>query len=258
MLLDHGRLLRSLLRELVAPLELAALPSAVRQRAAGVWAYRARAEALASGRFVQLTRDLESQDAPLVVVEMARRAAEEEARHVSLCVELAHALGASIKAPAIPELTTPKGPLSPKAALLLQVVGTCCINETVSAAVLSEMLRRSSPGVVHDTIHEILTDEIDHGRIGWAYLAHVASSAAAKLVSAALPHLLEQAVTDELFNLPEDDDPDEACAPYGTVSRATRQAVFKSSLKELVFPGLERFSVDTAPGRAWLVERSMS
>ena len=47
--------------------------------------------------------------------------------------------GFFLKAPAIPELTTPKGPLSPKAALLLQVVGTCCINETMSAAVLGEM-----------------------------------------------------------------------------------------------------------------------
>ena len=72
-------------------------PKDARRRAAGVWAFRARAEALASGRFVQLARDLEDVGAPQVVVDLAGRGAEEEDKHIGLCMDLVEALGGRIK-----------------------------------------------------------------------------------------------------------------------------------------------------------------
>ena len=132
----------------------------------------------------------------------------------------------------------------------------CCINETVSAAILGEMLRNAERGLVHDTIQQILRDEIGHGRLGWAYLAHAVNDHNRALIANAIPTLLQNAVKDELFEQPDINDPDLLVAPYGAVPRVTRFAFFEAALLDLVFPGLERFNVDTAHGRAWLTSRS--
>jgi hypothetical protein len=168
-------------------------PQSARSRAAGVWAFRARAEAIASGRFVQLGRDLADVNAPQVVVELAQRAAEEEARHIEICMDLVECMGAHIEKPSTPEFRLPDQLKNKQRMVLLQMVGTSCINETISATVLAEMMRRAESGQMHDSIQEILRDEIDHGRMGWAYVAHLAQEG-------------EAAIEDELFDTPDPDD----------------------------------------------------
>ncbi len=179
----------------------------------------------------------------------------EEAEHVRLCVELMHALGAKMDAPSIPTLQTNTEPTQKEARILLQVVGMCCINETISAAVLAEMLRQSSKGLVHDSIQQILSDEIGHSRMGWAYLSFMTEHGYAPVVAQGLPSLLANAVTDELFETPEVDDPNGPIQTLGALPREARFKLFSASLTELVFPGLERFGVDTQGGRQWLTSR---
>ena len=235
---------------------LRSLPKPLRERAAGVWAFRARAEAQASARFVQLHHDLRAANAPAIVLEMAEEAASEEAEHVRLCVELVHALGAKIDAPSIPTLQTNSQPTEKEARILLQVVGMCCINETISAAVLAEMLRQSAKGQVHNSIQQILSDEIGHSRMGWAYLSFMSEHGYAPVVAQGLPSLLANAVTDELFETPEVDDPNGPIQTLGALPRESRFKLFSVSLTELVFPGLERFGVDTQSGKQWLAGRT--
>jgi hypothetical protein len=225
-------------------------------RAAEVWASRAHAEAQSAARFNQLARDLKATGAPEGLVELAEKAETEETEHVDLCLRLVNHLGHKTHRPKIPTIPSGVAGLEPKEALLLQMVGMCCINETVSAAILGEMLRQAEPGRVHDTIQTILRDEIGHSRLGWAYLAYIAGDGKLTLLEKELPTLLQNAVTDELFEQPDLDDPDHLSAPLGTVPRVTRFELFEAALLDLVFLGLERFGVETAAGRAWLAKAS--
>jgi hypothetical protein len=231
-------------------------PQASRERAAGVWAFRARAEAIASGRFVQLARDLTEVQAPQVVVDLAQRGAEEESKHIRICMDLVEAMGANIERPAPPDFRLEEDLPDRQRTVLLQMVGTSCINETVSATVLAEMMSRAEPGQVHDSIQEILRDEIDHGRMGWAYLAHMAQQGEVGFVGAYLPKLLNAAIEDELFDTPDPDDPDAATMCLGTLPRIERARLFHSAIADLILPGLERFGVDTKLGKKWLKDRS--
>jgi hypothetical protein len=231
-------------------------PRDARERAAGVWAFRAQAEAIASGRFVQLGRDLADVNAPQVVVELAERAAEEEARHIQICLDLVEGMGAHIEAPKTPEFRLKENLPNKQRTVLLQMVGTSCINETVSATVLAEMMRRAESGQVHDSIQEILRDEIDHGRMGWAYVAHLAQQGEVGFVGPYLPALLEAAIEDELFDTPDPDDPDAATICLGTLPKVERARLFQSAVADLVLPGLERFGIDTRMGRQWLKVRA--
>jgi hypothetical protein len=233
-------------------LSLASLPAPIRRRAAGVWAFRARAEALAAGRFQQIARDLEQQDAPAVVVELSQQAAREEARHIALCLELVRAFGGRMESPPIPVLEVEPHLADHDRSLFLQVVLTCCINETMSAAVLGEMLRCARPGLVHDTVQEILRDEINHGRIGWALLSHEASKGPLQDVESMVPWMLKAAVTEELFSGPDVEDPDAEAASLGTLPRSSRLRLFHDSLVDLVFPGFEAFSIDVSESRRWV------
>ena len=225
-------------------------------RAAEVWASRAHAEAQSAARFNQLARDLKSTGAPEVLVNLAEQAEAEETEHVDLCLRLVNHFGHKTTRPEISKIPSGVAGLKPKDALLLQMVGMCCINETVSAAILGEMLRQAEAGRVHNTIQTILKDEVGHSRLGWAYLSYVKEEANLKLLSRELPTLLQNAVTDELFEQPDLDDPDHLSAPLGTVPRIVRFEIFEASLLDLVFVGLERFGVDTTPGRAWLAQAS--
>ena len=231
-------------------------PLAARERAAGVWAFRARAEAIASGRFVQLARDLADVNAPRVVVELTERAAEEESRHIEICMELVQALGGGITRPERPEFRLGSDLVDKERTVLLQMVGTSCINETVSATVLAEMMRRAEPGDLHDSVQEILRDEIDHGRVGWAYLAHMAQKGDVGFVGDALPLLLDAAIEDELFDTPDPDDPDAATMCLGTLPKVERARLFHAAVSELILPGLEHFGIDARSGHLWLEKRS--
>lgn len=231
-------------------------PQSARKRAAGVWAFRARAEAIASGRFVQLGRDLADVNAPQVVVELAEKAAEEEARHIRICMDLVEGLGAKIERPETPTFFLREDLKNKQRTVLLQMVGTSCINETISATVLAEMMRRAESGPMHDSIQEILRDEIDHGRVGWAYVAHLAQKGEVGFVGAHLPDLFEAAIEDELFDTPDPDDPDAATMCLGTLPKVERARLFQSAVADLILPGLAHFGIDTAGGEKWLKERA--
>ena len=190
---------------------------------------------------------------------MAESAALEETRHIVLCMGLAEHLGAPASAlPPVPHLASPPTGDKSDISLLIQMVGTGCINETVSAAVLNHMLHASPPGVIHDTIREILQDEIGHSRIGWAYLAYEAQRRDVRPLAPLLPRMLNDAIADELFAGPLDQDPDADAAGLGTVPRAARMALFDAAVTDLLIPGLAQHGIDTAPAAEWLERRRAS
>lgn len=231
------------------------LPGSVATReAAVVWAHRATVELEAAARFDRLAETARREGAEPIVVELARRAGDDERRHHERCVELVEHLGGRWSAP--PRITAPpvrSGLGNAKADLLYELVAMSCVTETLSAALLMEMRAAASDDRVRDVVHEVLVDEVDHSRLGWAHLAAEARASSVRFIGDRLPGMLAHTVTEELFG------PEAAASSeldgLGALSRARRKAVFASTMLDVVFPGLRRFGIDTGAGERWLDER---
>lgn len=225
--------------------------------AAKVWRFRARAEVDICARFRQVVKDLRATGAHSIVIEMTQQAAEDEARHAALCTELADEY--SGKREPVPEFPLHASPAvrghGRAQIVMLQLVGISCINETVSASALSEMLPATREGLAHPVIHEILSDEVKHARLGWAHIAHESKSSDLGYVSKFLPMLLDEAVREELFARESKLAGPEGLEAMGALSSERRRGVFIEALQGLVFPGLVQVGVDTASAKAWLAKR---
>lgn len=220
-----------------------------------LWAFRAGVELQAAARFEDLAVRLGAHEAAPDVVGLAARAGADEHRHHALCVELARHFGVE---PAPPSQVHPTpvglGREDPRERLLAEVVAMSCVTESLSTALLIEMRREATDSRVREVAHEVLRDEVDHARLGWAHLATEASRGLdVSWLGPRLPQMLAATVHEELFGAPE---PDPAAAVrlegLGGLRRRTRCDVFVGTMEGVVFRGLERFGVRTDAGRHWL------
>jgi hypothetical protein len=72
-----------------------------------------------------------------------------------------------------------------------------------------------------------------------------------------MPQLLAAAITDELFDMPEDAEEDDPVTRLGVVPHAARTALFTASVNDLVLPGISTFQVDPEPAAQWLKQQSL-
>jgi hypothetical protein len=156
--------------------------------------------------------------------------------------------------PRSPAEAAPSG-LAPRERLLCEVVATSCITETLSATLLRAMLARAADARVRATVLEILRDEVQHSRLGWAHLAAERSRGYGALLADYLPAMLAGTVTNELFEAGEPSREDDALAGRGALPRRERAELFAATMREVVFPGLERLGIDADQGRIWLSTR---
>ncbi|MDI1449907.1 ferritin-like domain-containing protein [Polyangium sp. 6x1] len=228
-----------------------------REAAAQIWRHRARAELEASARFERLARELAACDAVAPVVTMAREAAEDERRHAQQCAALVRELGGlPFELGPVPaaRVVTPGG-LGPRERLCYEVVAMSCVTETLSAALLGELVARATDSLVRDTMQHILRDEVDHARLGWAHLAAEYERGARDVVGPSLPAMLAGTISEELFSSWAEHPAQEALSGLGALDRAERRRIFRDTMSLVVFPGLGRFGVDTGQGERWLSER---
>lgn len=104
-------------------------------------------------------------------------------------------------------------------------------------------------------VESLLEDEIDHGRVGWAYLATRARSASLAGLANALPAMLDRTFGRALRGLGrvEDNDVMEA---FGYVRDGACKGISRRALRDVVIPGFETLGVDLSavrgPVAAWL------
>lgn len=170
---------------------IAALSVAERRVAVAVWYGRAEAELRASGSFEHVAGELVAAAAPPELVALARRAVADERRHSTICWRVASAFAGTTLPPphrlpvAIPALVGASESLR----RILHVIGMSCLNETTGSAFL-EVCRDGARGpLVCTALHELLTDEIDHARLGWAFAATLDAATRAE-VAGWLPSLV--------------------------------------------------------------------
>ena len=229
----------------------------LRAAAVRVWRYRQRMELEAAERFSNLAVELASVGASERVVEMARHASSDELRHAERCRDLVAHFGGRTASSTLREVR----PVAPRALgtrdrVLYEVVALSCVTETLSTALLGALVERARDPVARGVLHSILCDEVDHSRLGWAFLAEEHARGARDCVSERLPLMLSATLSDALFDGASDASAVErALAGFGSLERKERKRVVRETLNAVVFPGLERFGIDTSSGRAWLGER---
>lgn len=218
------------------------------------WRWRMEQEHLAVGAFALLAYELARLGCDSVVLSLVTRAAADEVRHADICRRMA-ALALDEPLPAVLAGVARRAeyPGLPDAdATLLRMVETCCLSETFTGVYFTEMLERTSHPTARAAVQSLLEDEIDHGRVGWAYLAAVSKRGDVAWIGDRLPELLARTmkpVLDEARGSPEP--ADEVLERCGYLVRDRNAAIYTGALFEVVLPGFESLGVSTGAARAF-------
>lgn len=190
MSLTYTYRLERILHKIEADSSVAELPAGERQTLGALWTHRSRAELLAATTFRRIHDELHEDAAADNVLSLAAQAIEDERFHSELCARVAaHYLGTT------PEIVPFEDSLTfascdPRTARALRVALHAAINETIAAAYLRECLAESRSDLVRGALRELLKDEVQHARIGWAHLA-----------SPCIPNVVRAAIVRELPGL---------------------------------------------------------
>jgi hypothetical protein len=242
--------------------DLGGLDDAGRERAGKSWSSRMKQEHLAVGAFAMLVTELAAEGCDPIVLSLLTRASSDEVRHTEICRRMAVALLGEAKVPrgfrGIPSI--PKYPgARAESRNLFHVVEMCCLSETFTGVYLTEMLSRMEGGSARMAVESLLEDEIDHGRVGWAFLSARARSKSTEGLSAELPAMLDRTMSWVMDSSRERPEPDtRELEAVGYLGSSAGGSIFKRTLKDVILPGFEACGVDVAPAkkhaaaRAWL------
>jgi hypothetical protein len=229
------------------------LPSEARSVVGDTWRERMKQEHLAVGAFALLAQELAEDGCDPVVLSLVTRAANDEVRHTEVCRRMAVALLGEAEVPARLH-GVPKVPQHPQSSreerVLLHVVEMCCLSETITGVYFTEMLGRATQPTARAALESLLEDEIDHGRVGWAYLSTRARDARLDGLAAALPALLERTVGRALRVADRSHEDDAAMESYGWLGRTTAMTTIRRALREVIVPGFETLGVDLSVARS--------
>ena len=227
-----------------------------RARVAADWWFRHHAELEAKIRFDRLWRDLKATNATPQVQAMAAQAVLDEARHAERCraVALFYATEDPFAGASHDVHAVAPDDWSTTHSVLYETVALCCVAETVNSALLTEVLSVATAPIVREAVRDILRDEVQHARLGWAHLASTPPDGFPKGLGQRLPAMLNDSISEALI---EGKTPSAGfeCLPHGFLSRRHRISIFFESLNAIILPGFERFSIDTSDARSWIGEQ---
>jgi hypothetical protein len=226
-----------------------AIPEHSRAVIGGSWRERMRQEHLAVGAFARLTQELAAVGCDGAVLELVARASSDEVRHAEICGRMATALLGEGQVPkgwrGLPKLPVEPGADASTQALL-HVVEMCCLSETLTGVFFTEMHARATLPDARGVIEALLQDEIDHGRVGWAYLAVRNAASSLDGLTRALPDMLDRTFGRVLRGVGRIED-DDAMEAFGYVRDGACAAIFRRALRDVVVPGFELLGIDLSP-----------
>jgi len=231
------------------------LEPAARAAVGELWRSRAASELRVGARFAQIRQALSPSARPEVLASLTA-AVGDETRHSELCARVA-----ARYAPALPPFLPPPpepplvrfGDADEPLSLLLHLVLQSCLNESTSTVYLRDAMKLCRPGLARETLRQLLSDDVEHARLGWAHLASASVSGTDRQhVARALPALLR--VSAGLWtDVPERSEP--WFGEHGCAGRAVARAAFESAAREIVLPGMAHVGVSPEYGTAWLSKR---
>lgn len=210
---------------------------------AQVWLVREKVEREAASLFERLAHGLSSLGERESIVEIARQAARDEIDHAGLCRVIVDRHAPTL-APVQPSYIT-LGPLtlSPRQRTIYEAVALGCVTETLSAALLLEIVRVATDDLVAQTAHRILRDEVSHGRLGWAVLASEHTRRSTAWLAPHIEPMVRAALEDDLVPFLGETKPDERLDGYGVLSHARVRALAAETVRDVIEPGLVEFGV---------------
>jgi hypothetical protein len=234
-------------------LDTGALGERGRATVGGAWRRRREQEHLAVGAFALLAQELAEDGCDAIVLSLVTRASSDEVRHAEICRRFAAALlGSDDVPPRVRGL--PKVPMHDRATsaerVLFHMVEMCCLSETLTGVYLTEMVARTIDPVARQALESLLEDEIDHGRVGWAYLTARARERRLGGLAGALPAMLDRTFRPVLNAAASATSAEEAkLETCGYLSARTAEDLYKRALRDVIVPGFERLGIDLGPSR---------
>lgn len=232
--------------------EVTEIAPAMREHLARIWLSQAATEARVAQSFALVHESLVELGADAGLVAVSKRAIDDEHRHTMLCREMARRyLGAEVTA-------TPELPFSPprheaaasdEVRRALWVIGQCAFNETFASAYLSLCHERAEVAVARAALRELLSDEIDHARIGWAWLSTLPSKLRPSVDDWLLPLAVCNLREWRSVRLAED----ASLVRHGIPCAADVEEALVDALRDLIVPGLVHTGCDTRAIERWIV-----
>jgi hypothetical protein len=234
---------------------LSELSPDIRKKLAGIWLSRAAMERRVADSFEVIESALCRLRAPEALVLLAHRAIDDEHRHAELSrVVASRFAGRELPSPTRLELRVPAHDgASAELRDTLHIVGQCVLNETTATAFLETCLAHATGPLAKRALRELLSDEIDHGRVGWAHLASVSAATRREVGRWLLPMAyLNLRLWKEESPLEESPAPE--LAAHGAPPGEVIHAALVGALETLIVPGLRELGVPTEPVERWLSE----
>ncbi len=148
------------------------LPASLRATLADLWRDRTLSEHRSVSIFATYTLDLLAAGAPAEVLSLACRASLDEVRHAELFAQLTRCYSGVEETPPPGVAPMPEDPgRSVFELAVLEALHLSIGAESYSAAMLHAMLQSAKDPVVRDVVAIVLSDEIHHARMGWAYVS---------------------------------------------------------------------------------------
>lgn len=231
----------------------------VRRRVGEEWLGRMQQEHLAVGAFALLAHELAILGCPAEILHLVTRASNDEVRHAEICRAVAERTLGKERVPrsfrGVPRVPRHES-VSHAERTLYHVVEMCCLSETFTGIYFTEALAKTTHPGMRAVLQSLLEDEIDHGKVGWAYLSLRAKASDMRGLAAALPDMIDRvagSVIDRAKQEPEPNEP--ALLALGSIGRDGCAAIYRRGLDEVIFPGFEALSIDVAPARKRIAER---
>jgi hypothetical protein len=230
-----------------------ALRSAERANLARTWLLRAATERRVAESFRVIHGALARRGVAQALVELAERAIDDELRHAEISRLVASRIaGKDLPGPERLPFEIPRHEgASPELRDALFFVGQCAINETTASAYLEACLQRAEAPVARTALRELFSDEIEHGRIGWAYLANLEPAVRARVARWMLPMAYVN-LKNWRKETPEDPGHAAVMASHGAPHPSIIHAALVDALRSLVVPGLRELGMDTGALERWL------
>lgn len=235
-----------------ADAEIEALDAAQRAELVAVWLGRAASERRVADAFEVIRDALADLGAPSELVALAKRSVDDEYRHEELSRQVASRLaGRELDPPPRLELVVPEHPGADGELLhTLHVLGHCAMNETFASAFLETSLTYTKAPLARVAVLELLSDEIDHARLGWAHLGSL-DDARRRAVAPWIVSMV-RANLKMWRDAPRPYSTDPLVHRHGAPPADAVEAALLGAIADLIIPGLERFGLPTGSLRAWL------
>jgi hypothetical protein len=229
------------------------LPTETRENIANLWWSQAATEYRVASSFEVVRDALGRLQVDAGILQLAERAVDDEYRHNALCLQMAERYaGRPFEQPKVLEFAHPAhaSAAAPRVRDALFVVGQCVYNETFASAYLQACLDGATHPLAKAALRELLSDEIDHARIGWAYLSTLAPEERAALEEWLLPLAVSNLREWRSINLPSATSELEA---HGLPARERIQTALLDALSGIILPGLEHNRFHAKALKNWVV-----